>query len=119
MRSLRHPLRKLTTGTSETGRLLQETPWSLKNINQPGYRYEKCGVLFLDLHPADSVQGALFLRPDRLEHVLLMDCVHQPNARYMRDRVGFACSGQDRPWKQRAEYLSQRYTIRWAELLAI
>lgn len=48
-----------------------------------------------------------------------MQCVDQLNARYGRDRVRFACSGQDRPWKLRAEYLSQRYTTRWSELLAI
>lgn len=104
---------------SDTGRLIRAALWALKGIYRPGFRYKKCGVLFLDLHPADSVQGSLFLRPDRPERVRLMDCVDQLNARYGRDRVRFACSGQDRPWKLRAEYLSQRYTTRWGELLAV
>ncbi|SFM04748.1 DUF4113 domain-containing protein [Methylobacterium pseudosasicola] len=93
--------------------------WGLKGIYRPGFRYKKCGVLFLDLHPADSVQGSLFLRPDRPERVRLMACVDQLNARYGRDRVRFACSGTDRPWKLKAEFLSQRYTTRWGELLAV
>jgi DNA polymerase V len=91
----------------------------LKGIYRPGFRYKKCGVLFLDLHQADSVQGSLFLRPDQPERVRLMDCVDQLNARYGRDRVRFACSGQDRPWKLRAEYPSQGYTTRCGELLAV
>nr|AGO88388.1 ImpB/MucB/SamB family [Methylobacterium oryzae CBMB20] len=65
------------------------------------------------------MQGLLFLRPDRPERVRLMNCVDQLNARYGRDRVRFACSGTDRPWKLKAEFLSQRYTTRWGELLAV
>ena len=41
------------------------------------------------------------------------------NARYGRDRVRFACSGTDRPWKLKAEFLSQRYTTRWTEILCV
>ncbi|TXN75530.1 Y-family DNA polymerase [Methylobacterium sp. WL18] len=110
---------RLTIGTSDTGRLIQAALWGLKSIYRPGFRYKKCGVLFLDLHPADSVQGSLFLRPDRPERVRLMACVDQLNARYGRDRVRFACSGQDRPWKLKTEYLSRRYTTRWGELLCV
>lgn len=109
----------LTIGTSDTARLLRAALWGLKGIYRPGLRYKKCGILLLDLHPADSVQGSLFLRPDQPERVRLMECVDQLNARYGRARVRFACSGQDRPWKLRADYLSQRYTTRWSELLAV
>ncbi|WP_438346808.1 DUF4113 domain-containing protein [Methylorubrum populi] len=86
---------------------------------QAGGSATKCGILLLDLHPAQAVQGSLFLRPDRPERSALMQAMDALNARYGRDRVRYACSGQDRPWKLRAEYLSQRYTTRWGELLAI
>ncbi|WP_425313001.1 DUF4113 domain-containing protein [Methylobacterium indicum] len=36
-----------------------------------------------------------------------------------RDRVRFAAPGLGRGWKLKAEFLSQRYTTRWGELLAV
>jgi DNA polymerase V len=41
------------------------------------------------------------------------------NRRYGRDRVRFATSGLDRPWKLKAEFHSPRYTTRWGELLTV
>lgn len=70
-------------------------------------------------HPADAVQGSLFLRPDQPGRVQLMQAIDALNARYGRDRVRYAASGMDRPWKLRAEHLSQRYTTRWGELLTV
>ncbi|APT35125.1 protein ImpB (plasmid) [Methylobacterium phyllosphaerae] len=110
---------RLTIGTSDTGRLIRAALWGLKGIYRPGFRYKKTGVLFLDLAPADQVQGSLFIRPDQPHRVRLMELVDQLNARYGRDRVRFACSGTDRPWKLKAEFLSQRYTTRWGELLNV
>ncbi len=110
---------RLTIGTSDTARLIRAALWSLRGIYKPGFRYKKCGILLLDLHPARDVQGSLFLRPDRPERSALMQAMDALNARYGRDRVRYACSGQDRPWQLRAEYLSQRYTTRWSELLSI
>ena len=110
---------RLTIGTSDTARLLRAALWGLRCTYRPGFRYKKCGILLLDLHPASSVQGSLFLAPDRPERVRLMECVDRLNARHGRDRVRFAASGTDRPWKLRAAYLSQRYTTRWSELLTI
>lgn len=110
---------KLTIATADTGRLIRAALWGLKQIYRPGFRYKKTGVLFLDLAPAASVQGSLFLRPDTPERVRLMQLVDELNARHGRDRVRFACSGLDRGWKLKAEFHSPRYTTRWGELLAV
>ncbi|WP_328505095.1 DUF4113 domain-containing protein [Methylobacterium brachiatum] len=48
-----------------------------------------------------------------------MELVDQLNARYGPDRVRFACSGTDRAWKLKAEFLSQRCTTQRGELLAV
>lgn len=37
----------------------------------------------------------------------------------VRDRVRFATSSPDRPWKLQAEFHSPRYTTRWGELLNV
>lgn len=110
---------RLTIGTSDTARLIRAALWALKGIYRSGFRYKKCGILLLDLHPADAVQGSLFLQPDQPGRVQLMQAIDALNARYGRDRVRYAASGMDRPWKLRAEHLSQRYTTRWGELLTI
>nr|USU32438.1 Y-family DNA polymerase [Methylobacterium sp. OTU13CASTA1] len=110
---------RLTIGTSDTARLIRAALWGLKGIYRPGFRYRKCGILLLDLRPAAAVQGSLFLQPDQPRRVQLMAAVDALNARYGKDRVRYATSGMDRPWKLRAEHLSQRYTTRWGELLSV
>ena len=110
---------RLTIGTADTARLIRAALWGLAGIYRPGFRYKKCGILFLDLAPADQVQGSLFIRPDDPRRQALMAAVDGLNGRYGRDQVRFAASGIGRPWKLRAEFLSQRYTTRWGELLAV
>lgn len=110
---------RLTIGTADTGRLIRAALWALRGIYKPGFRYKKCGILLLDLHPAEAVQGSFFIRPDQPKRVQLMASIDALNARYGRDRVRYATSGIDRPWKLRSEYLSQRYTTRWGELLNV
>lgn len=110
---------RLTIGTADTARLIRAALHGLRGIYRSGYRYKKCGILLLELHPAERVQASLFLHPDKPERVRLMAVMDALNARHGRDRVRFACSGTDRPWKVRAAHLSQRYTTRWAELLRI
>jgi len=107
---------RLTIATSDTGRLIRAALHGLREIYRPGYRYKKTGVLFLDLAPAESVQGSLFLRPDSPERVALLGAVDQLNSRYGRDRVRFAASGIHRGWKLRADFQTPRYTTQWAEL---
>ena len=110
---------RLTIGTADTGRLIRAALWGLRAIFRPGYRYKKCGVTFLDLHPADQVQGSLFLRPDSPARQQLMLTVDALNRRYGRDQVRFATTGTERPWKLNAAFLSQRFTTRWGELPAV
>jgi DNA polymerase V len=76
-------------------------------------------VLFLNLAPAAAVQGSLFIQPDTTHRVRLMELMDDLKCRYGRDRVRFACSGMERGWNPKAEFLSQRYTTRWGELLSV
>ncbi|WP_438346820.1 DinB/UmuC family translesion DNA polymerase [Methylorubrum populi] len=50
---------RLTIGTSDTARLIRAALWGLRGIYKPGFRYKKCGILLLDLHPAEAEQGSL------------------------------------------------------------
>lgn len=110
---------RLTIGTADTARLIRAALWGLRSIWRPGFRYKKCGVTFLDLHPASQVQGSLFIRPDSLARMQLMLTVDALNRRYGRGSVRFAAAGIDQAWKLRSEQLSQRYTTNWTELLNV
>lgn len=110
---------RLTIGTADTGRLIRAALWGLRAIWRPGYRYKKCGVTFLDLHPADQVQGSLFIQPDSPARQQLMLTVDALNRRYGRGSVRFAAAGISQAWKLRSEHLSARYTTTWSELLCV
>ncbi|KMO39371.1 Y-family DNA polymerase [Methylobacterium aquaticum] len=110
---------RLTIATADTARLIRAALWGLREIYRPGVRYKKTGILLLDLAPAGSVQGSLFLRPDDRRRVELMGAIDAINRRYGRDRVRFAGTGLARGWKLKAEFHSPRYTTRWDELLRV
>ena len=55
---------RLSVATADTGKLIAAATSALGIIFKPGYRYKKAGVTYLDLAPADRVQGGLFDRPD-------------------------------------------------------
>jgi DNA polymerase V len=76
-------------------------------------------VIFLDLRPGTEVQGTLFGKPDTPAERRLTRTMDSLNARYGRDTVSYAASGQRRAWKLRSDQLSPRYTTDWEELLAV
>lgn len=110
---------RLTIATTDTGRLIRAALHGLRAIYRPGFKYKKTGILLLDLVPADSVQGSLFIQPDTPERVILLNAVDQLNKRYGRDRVRWGASGIDRAWRMKAEFPSPAYTTRFGELLRV
>ena len=110
---------RLTVATADTARLIRAAAFGLRAVFRPGFRYKRVGVILLDLAPAAAIQGSLFLTPDDPRRVALMAAVDGINVRHGRDRVRFAGSGLDRPWKLRAAFLSRRYTTRWDELVQV
>ena len=103
--------------TADTGKLIAAATAALGIIFKPGYRYKKAGVTFLDLVPADRVQGGLFDRPDDAARSRRMRAVDALNARYGRGTVAFGTAGERHGWKLRREFISPRYTTVWDELL--
>ena len=111
-----HQAVRLPVATANTGRLIGAALRALKAIYRPGLRYMKAGVMLLDLHPAASVQGGLFDRPDDPRSAALMRAVDAINRDHGRDTITYAAAGRERAWKLRAEFLSPRYTTSWREL---
>jgi DNA polymerase V len=110
---------RLPVATGDTGKLIAAATAALGIIFKPGYRYKKAGVTFLDLVPADRVQGGLFDRPDDARSIRRMRAVDQLNARFGRGAVGFGTAGARHGWGLRREFISPRYTTVWDELLRV
>ena len=109
----------LAIATADTGKLIAAAKRGLGAIWRPGYRYKKAGIMLLDLVPAASVQDALFDRPDTPRSRALMGAVDRLNRHFGRDTISFAASGRRRAWKLRSEFISNRFTTSWDELLHV
>jgi DNA polymerase V len=80
-----------------------------------GFAYTKAGVILDDLRRREDAPRSLFEAPDP-RAAALMAAMDEVNARYGRHTVFPAAMGIQRPWKQRAEHRSPRYTTRLSEL---
>ena len=110
---------RLPVATADSGRLITAALSGLAAIWREGFRYKKAGVMLLELTPAASVQGDLFIAPDDARAKARMKAVDALNGRYGRDTVRFAATGIRRAWKLRSEFISPRYTTCWEELLTM
>ena len=84
-----------------------------------GYRYNKCGVILVELGTAGSVQNDLWMPGDTPKTRALMQAVDRLNAEWGRETVRVAASGIHRGWKLRSDRKSPRYTTDWDELLHV
>jgi DNA polymerase V len=75
--------------------------------------------LLLDLVPGSRVKAGLFGAPDDARLRARTKALDELNGRCGRDTIGFVAAGLARPWKLRREFVSQRYTTRWHELLGV
>jgi DNA polymerase V len=110
---------QLPVATSDSAKLIRAALAGLHAIWRPGYRYEKAGVLLLDLHPVAAVQEGLFDKADDARRVALMNTLDKLNLRYGRDTLTFAASGRPQPWKMQRDRLSPCYTTEWEDLMQV
>jgi DNA polymerase V len=110
---------RLPVATADSGRLTSAALRALDVIYRPGHAYKKAGVMLLDLTPAERVQSGLFDLPDSPRSMARMRAIDALNRRYGRDTVTLAASGRKRGWKLRSDFMSQRYTTNWDELLSV
>lgn len=105
--------------SNSTVELVRYAQAALQKVFKFGYEYQKVGVMLLGLVPADHRQVDLFSNvPDeRLAH--LFTVVDAINCRYGRDKVRLASAGYDPSWHHKRQWMSDRYTTRWPEILKV
>lgn len=109
----------LTVPTSSSQEIVKFAMKGLYKIFRPGYKYQKCGVMLLDLIPDQHVQLSLFDQRDRQRENRLMNSLDKTNARFGKDVVRYAAQGYGKHWHLRASRLSPRYTTHVDEIMIV
>src|SRR5918992_1159831 len=108
---------KLPYPTDFTPDLVEAAMQLLERLYRPGFHYQKCGVMLLDLSPVTQVQADLFDARDRAREAWLMRALDSLNADHGARTVRVGNVGGKRPaWAMRQALRSPRYTTNWREL---
>lgn len=111
--------KKFVTPTSDTSIIIKAAKECLDNIYLSGYRYNKVGVMLLDLIPDDQNQSDLFAIGDSEKRRNVMKAIDKINNKFGKEKVMLAIQGTKRTWSVRSEIRSPRYTTEWGELLKV
>jgi DNA polymerase V len=108
---------KLPYPTDFTPDLVEAAARLLETLYRPGFHYQKCGVMLLDLSPVTQVQADLFDPRDRARQERLVRALDLLNTDYGARTVQVGNVGGKRPaWAMRQAFRSPRYTTNWLEL---
>lgn len=102
----------------DTRRFTQTATEGLRRIFKAGHKYQKAGVLLLDLMPNHVEQLTLFdysqASPKR--DGKLMSVLDNINQVYGRDTIRLGSAALSDAWRMRQAMLSPAYTTRWADI---
>ena len=108
---------RLLYPTDFTPDLIEAAVQLLERLYRPGFHYQKCGVMLLDLSAVTQGQADLFDTRNRTREAWLMRALDSLNADYGARTVRVGNIGGKRPaWAMRQAFRSPRYTTRWREL---
>lgn len=108
-----------TCPSNDTREIIRAARKGIHALYRQGFRYHKCGVMLLDIAPADVSQPNLFHDSDYERRDQLMQLVDSLNANFGRNAVFFAAQGTKQNWQMRSDRRSHRFTTRWGELLQV
>lgn len=106
----------LEVPTNLTTELIRHAMSALDRIFLPGYLYQKCGVVVMDLVPEKLIQASIFDTVPREKEKKLMSSLDEVNRHFSKDMVRFATQDYEHKWKLKQDHLSSHYTTRFDEL---
>jgi DNA polymerase V len=108
---------RLPYPTDYTPDLIRTAVALFERLYRPGFHYQKCGVMLLDLSPVTHVQADLFDPRDRAREARLVRALDLLNADHGARTVRVGNTGGERPvWARWQAFRSPRYTTNWREL---
>ncbi|WP_276488409.1 translesion error-prone DNA polymerase V subunit UmuC [Ectopseudomonas mendocina] len=106
----------LHSPSNDSRDLVQAALAGLEGIYRPGYRYQKAGVMLMNLASPGQVQADLFAPAPRPRSAALMATVDRINTNMGRGTVRLARVPALGGWSMKQELRSPGYTCRWDEL---
>ncbi len=100
----------LPVATNLSTELIRYAMKGLEVIFQPGYKYQKAGVVVKDLVPETVIQLGMFEEAPPQKNKSLMDSVDAVNKTFGRDTVRFGVQGYSKNWHLKQGNLSKQYT---------
>ena len=111
---------ELTRPTDDSRDILSAAGEALQRIYRKGYRYQKAGVMLLDLVDANRLQLSLLDTPqsdaERQRSQKLMATMDELNRRMGRGTVKLGTPSPGAAWHLRCANRTNRYSTRWEEL---
>ncbi len=113
---------KLGAPTDDSFRMVGAAVRAVRSLHKPGYLYQKCGVILVDVQPKKVEQFDLFgdapilVSAGLTARSRLMLTMDKVNRKEGRGTMRFASEGVDHRWRMRREKVSPAYTTRWEEL---
>ena len=116
-----HPatLVRFPSPTADSARLIQAARGGLERVFRPGFRYNKAGVMLLDLVPDTVHQGELFSpsgAPGSERRGRLLAVVDRLNGEMGQGTLRFAAEGTGQAWRMKRGKLTAAFTSRWEGL---
>ena len=103
--------------SSDTSLIIKTAKLLLREIYRPGFKYQKCGIMLLDLTPSDYLQNHLFEKAPTQKKEYLSSVIDAINQSTGNESIFYASQGVKRNWRMRCNKRSQRYTTQWKELV--
>ncbi len=112
--------------TAHTPTMIQLAKALVKHLYLENTKYKKAAVMLTGIVPNTEVQMDLF-DPHLYtqQQYRLMECLDDINSKYGRNKAAFASTGLHKEkdhrnkWLMNQNYLSNRYTTRWDELMTV
>lgn len=105
--------------THDTRDLVRAALAGLEAIYQPGYRYQKAGVVLMNFVRPGQIQADLFAPSSRPRSAELMATLDRINQRMGRGTVRLAAVPYEAGWAMKQALKSPGYVSRWSELREI
>ncbi|MCM2330023.1 DNA polymerase V [Geopseudomonas sagittaria] len=109
----------LARASRDSRELVAAAQRALASLYRPSYRYQKVGVVLLELAHAGELQDDLFAPPPRPGSEALMATLDRINARHGHGTLRLARIPTQPQWAMRQELKSPGYVSRWAELAEV
>lgn len=106
----------LNEPTCDTRLIIKNALKGLSIIYKQGFKYQKAGIMLMNLVPNTFQQSSLLPSASNSE---LMSVIDNINSRLGKNTLFFCAEGFNKKWSLKSEKRSPRYTTRWNEIITV